>query len=69
MDLEAVNLRQIVKPMVDCECGVSVGLNLSRAQAGAEEDTSSIRWNGANNFKFCWRPLFVCDVELYCKLI
>jgi hypothetical protein len=31
VDLEAVNLRQIVKPMIDCECGVSVGLNLSRA--------------------------------------
>jgi len=69
MDLEAVDLRQIVKPMIDCECGVSVGLNLSGAQAGAEEDTSSICWNRANNLKFCWRPLFVCDVELYCKLI
>jgi hypothetical protein len=24
-----MNLRKIVKPMIDCECGVSVGLNLS----------------------------------------
>jgi hypothetical protein len=64
MDLEAVNLRQVIKPMIDRECGVSVGLNLSGAQAGAKEDTSSICWNCANNLKFCWRPLFVSDVEL-----
>jgi hypothetical protein len=59
-----VDLCQVVKPVIDCERGVSVGLNLSGAQAGAEEDTSSICGNGSNNFEFCWRPLFVCDVEL-----
>jgi hypothetical protein len=59
-----VDLCQVVKPMIDCERGVSVGLNLSRAQAGAEEDTSSICGNCSNNFKFRWRSLFVCDVEL-----
>jgi hypothetical protein len=64
MDLEAVDLCQVVKPVIDRERGVSVCLNLPRAQAGAEEDTSSICGNGSNNFKICWRPLFVCDVEL-----
>ena len=51
MNLEAVHLGQIVKPVIDGEGGVSVGVNLSSTQAGSEEDAGSICRNAADNLK------------------
>ena len=39
--------------MINGEGSVFVGLDLSSAQAGAEEDTGSIRRNGANDLELC----------------
>lgn len=52
MDLEAVNLSKVVKPVIDGEGGLFVGLNLSSAQTCAEENASSICRNCANNLEF-----------------
>jgi hypothetical protein len=53
MDLEAVNLSQVVEPVINYEGRISIGLDLSGPQAGAEEDTSSICWNIADYLEFC----------------
>jgi hypothetical protein len=47
-----MNLCQVVKPMIDGERGVFVGLDLSGPQACAEEHTSSICRDVALDLEF-----------------
>jgi hypothetical protein len=42
VNLESMDLRQVIKPVVDSKGGLLVGLYLSRTKAIAEEDSSAI---------------------------
>ena len=50
--------------MVDSKCRVFVGLYLSRTEAIAEEDSSTICGNRTNSVEFGGRSLFICHIEL-----
>ena len=64
VDLEAVDLCQVVKPVIDREGGVLVGWDIPGAQAGTKQDPSSVLGNCAEDLKFGGCLLLVCNIKL-----